>query len=199
MDLRKYPIPEDRGTKPAHRFPSSFAHEEQAEVSRIDTAPKELSAAVIAKRVVDLIQEGKDPKTALTEVGLPPNALEKPDMKQRIQALLARAYLPAEFQRAALRAGRMDIFMDMMEKGLKIGDTGMLKIALEASKQIGMDPEVGLNQPPQQIVNVDLAPLRDLLSKTEPLEGFEAPVIDLEESSDGSYGQLARDGDKNGV
>jgi len=162
---------------------NDFAVEIPATVTKVETEAKEVTSDALAKQVVDLLANKELSITQIAEhVGVNPKALTRPDMKARIHNLLTEGYVIADVQRAAVRAGRFKIFMDMMEDGLKQGDVASLKVALEASKQIGMDPEIGLSQAPQQVVNIDLGPLTEILKKTQESEHL---VIDMEEEEDG--------------
>ncbi len=155
----------------------------EAEIKEITVTDKD-PAEVVAKRVVDLIQQGKTPQEAAQIIGIHPgNITGSPTMQLLIRNLLAEAYIGPEIVRAMLRAGRNKAFAQTLTDGLRDNDTGLLKIAAEFSKQIGNDPEIGLSQAPQQIVNIDITELKDVLKHTEPLLGFDAP--DFEDKENG--------------
>lgn len=121
--------------------------------------------AVVAKRVTELIKQNPDltPKTALHLLGqeIPLNSIV-----ENMRALIKNALLDADKQRAALRAGRFQAFMDLLVAGLG-GDLKALKLAAEFSKQIGADPEIGLSQPPLQQVNIEIKAIESLLGSIE--------------------------------
>lgn len=133
---------------------------------------------LVAKPLVDLIREGKTLQEAARETGLTEALDKSPTFKQRVQDLIGEAYVPPDVLRETVRAARNKVLVQMTEEGLKESDPKKLKIALEASKQIGMDPQIGLNQPPQPIVNIDLRDVRGILKDLEPLEGFEKPELE---------------------
>ena len=150
-----------------------------AEIS--NDIPENTVTDITAHRILDLITT-KDltPTQAATELGMTRAGVGQPALRKRLKELIEESYVAADIQRAALRAGRFKMFMEALDAGItldeqgnRVLDTGALKIAAEVSKQIGADPEIGLNQPPTQVVNIDLGNLAGLLENLEPLPGFE--------------------------
>lgn len=130
----------------------------------------EAEPRTIARRLVDVMEEGKSLEVAAAELGLSEAKLNSKALKEQFKALLIEGTFPAEVQRAIVRASRMKIVGFALEKGLKgEGDPAMIKLALEAGKQAGSDPEVGLSQAPQVTVNIGFEKSRELLDKTESI------------------------------
>jgi hypothetical protein len=72
--------------------------------------------------------------------------------------------------RELVRAVRRKVLID---EGLS--ETGDRKLALDAAKQIATDPDVGLNAPPQPIVQINLTELQTVIDKgaqVDPKELF---------------------------
>src|SRR4051812_19075577 len=132
----------------------------------------------IVKRFVDLVEAGSSPEVAAKIMGLDESLVKNKELKDQFQELLLEASFPPEVQRAIVRASRIKILAETMsegmgrkdEKGNAIPmDVGLIKLALEANKQIASDPEVALQQPPQVSVNIGFEKSRDLLDKTAPV------------------------------
>jgi len=157
------PIPDTINEAPSHNLKPTQKSESVVEVT--------------ARQVVDLIHnENISTPQALERISIPVETLRSVEFRKTLRSLIEESYVPADEQRAALRAGRIKAFTIMLRNGLKEQDTGKLKLAAEFSKQIGMDPEIGLNQAPQQVVNIDLRDVRELLENLEPLPGFESKI-----------------------
>jgi hypothetical protein len=175
----------------------------QSRGSLNDTTYSALPAQALAKRIVDLVTEGSSVDEATAAAGIVPSTLS-PDVRRQIKELLTSGYhVPADIQRAVLRAGRFKIFMQTQEAGLQPEvdadgniissiNTGALKMALEASKQIAMDPEIGLTQAPQTVVNIDITALKDVLQNVEALPGLEEEesMVEEEEEEEEEEGQV---------
>lgn len=144
---------------------------------KLETAP-----ATTAKKITSLIRDGASLEEAAGEVGLPVRGLKAEQIREEIERVLKTAYIPADLQRALLRAERNEALILLYKHGFLDGkiDEGKVKLWLELGKQMSMDPEIGLNQAPQVAVNIELGELSDLLKNLQPLEGFDAPVIDVE-------------------
>lgn len=134
----------------------------------------------VVKRLVTLIKEGATRNEATEQLGLTKAANREVSLKVAMRKLLEEAYVPADTQRAVLRAGRWKAFMQLLGQGLATNNEGLLKLAAEFSKQIALDPEIGLSQPPQTVLQIDLGDVKELLQNLDPLEGFDKPVIDVE-------------------
>ena len=66
--------------------------------------------------------------------------------------------VPMQVQKALVRAARLKL----MVKNVHSDDLDAQKIALQAAKQIGSDPDVGLNQPAAVIALIDLGSLEEV-------------------------------------
>jgi hypothetical protein len=154
------------------------------------TAPK-----ILARKLIDLIEGGTDPKLAGKELGLDRATLNQMVLSKQFQELLSTATFSADVQRAIVRAARLKMLGHSLATGMEAwtdkfgkthaGDEGQLKIAAEMTKQIASDPEVGLTAAPQTTINLTFAKSSELLDKTEPLPCFET-VEFLDGEDDGS-------------
>ena len=133
----------------------------------VSEATEEVSTpAVVARRMADLLVAGKDPDDYVPE----DLRLHK-GFKRELQKLITAGYVPADLMRAAVRAGRNTMFVQLLGEGLTAQDTdekvSKLKLALDTSKVIGADPEIGLNQPPGVQVNINIEDVKDILEKMD--------------------------------
>jgi len=146
----------------------SMPEETNATVSaEVTEVVEEVSTpAVVARRMADLLVAGKDPDDYVPE----DLRLHK-GFKRELQKLITAGYVPADLMRAAVRAGRNTMFMQLLGEGLAAEDTdtkvSKLKLALDTSKVIGADPEIGLNQPPGVQVNINIEDVKDILEKMD--------------------------------
>lgn len=97
-----------------------------------------------AKRLLDRVSRGesladaaKAERMTVAEV----NAVDSP-VRASLQQLIGTYFLPPEARKQMVRAGLNKLFMDNVSKE----DPAAQKLALDAAKQIGADPEVGLTQ-----------------------------------------------------
>lgn len=142
------------------------------------------SSKSLARNLIDLVRGGGlTPEEAARRLGLDPAALrENMELREQMRNLLASyADIPSHVQKELVRAARLKILMKNVE-----GETpGEQKIALEAAKQIGSDPDVGLNLPPVPVMQVDMNTLEELFSKLprEP-EVIDAEIIEDDNKRD---------------
>lgn len=138
---------------------------------------RDRKSEVVAKRFLDLIQMGEKPSYAAKKLGIP--KLDKKFMNQKefrdaVKDLIETDTLPAAVRRMMVRAGANRIFMDNIKKG---GDP---KLAIDAAKLIGADPEVGLNQPTLIGVPIDMGALAGMLSQLDK-------IPELKQLEEGEY------------
>lgn len=141
----------------------------------VQAGNKKTAPRILAKKLGELIEAGATPEAAALELGLPPRALKNASLAEEFKKLIANATFSADAQRAIVRAARIEL----LGKGLKAGLEGA-KIALEATKQIASDPQVGLTAPPQTTINLTFAKSGELMDKMDPLPGFEDVEFDDE-------------------
>ena len=156
----------------AERCPSfvekiSMSETDATVTEDVTEAVEEVSTpAVVARRMADLLVAGKDPDDYVPE----DLRLHK-GFKRELQKLITAGYVPADLMRAAVRAGRNTMFVQLLGEGLAAEDTdtkvSKLKLAQDTSKVIGADPEIGLNQPPGVQVNINLADVEDILKQMD--------------------------------
>jgi hypothetical protein len=126
--------------------------------TRIGKTP---AAETKVKRFLDLIAIGNKPSRAAERVGITNTAkfMKSQEFRNEVRDLIEADNLPAGVRRAMVQAGLNKIFMDNYKKDPKV--------ALDASKQIASDPEVGLNQPQLIGVPIDMGALGQILSQFE--------------------------------
>lgn len=143
----------------------------------------------LANSIAKLVAEsGLPPEKALAKIGVNPAIIRNtPNIREHIKQALAETHIPAAIAREYVRSARVKLLATGMqniervdpETGEVVVDYDATDLALKAANQIASDPEVGLQQAPLQTIQLDLGPLKDILRKVT-LEGFDAPVIDLE-------------------
>lgn len=133
---------------------------------------------VRVKRFLDLIAIGNRPCRAAERTGVTnlKKFMSSKEFRDEVKDLIETDNLPAGVRRAMVQAGLNRIFMDNYKKEPKI--------ALEASKQIGADPEVGLNQPQLVGVPIDMGAIGQILAQFEKVPALRQ----LEGSNAGSDG-----------
>lgn len=138
---------------------------------------------VLAKALVEdlapAVQEGKSVEAAAEELGID---LQKygAATRQVVKELLAANYMPPSMVREVIRAGRNKLILEGVNA---TGEEELAKkrIALEAMKQAASDPEVGLNQPPQTTINIDMRDVVDLAKTLEVPDFLKPPAEVLDE------------------
>lgn len=134
--------------------------------------------STVVKKLIDMVEGGLTLEGAAKTMGLDKAVAKNQELKDQFQKLLLEASFSPEIARAVVRSSRLKILGDALAHGLSSvtpdgkqcpPDVGMLKIALEADKQIASDPEVGLTQAPQVSVNINFEKSRDLIDRTEPV------------------------------
>lgn len=149
---------------------------------------------MIAQSIVDLItKSGLSPEEAFKQSGMGRNMLKTPGVREAVKALIVENHLPADIDRAMVRAVRRKILLAAQDDLYTTDEDGSVhvrkdsaEIALKAANQIAGDPEVGLQQPPATTITLDIGPLRDIINRMSPITGFRAPslddvIIDVEE------------------
>lgn len=116
-----------------------------------------------ARRFVDLLNGGKTAAEAANRMGFRLKDLAlNGEFQERVKERLINGFIPDEIRRALVKASLNTVLMDSMNS------PETYKLALEATKQIAQDPEVGLNLPPQPSVVVNIGDLESLLKKVDP-------------------------------
>jgi len=154
----------------------SSEYKEEAAEGQIICEPSEKGRPIensekAAQKLVDLIKAGHTPNAAARQLGYSWKALKsRPEVVEAIQGLLAAYTLPPHIDKELVRAARRKVLVE----NLGNSDVDSQKLVLDATKQIASDPDVGLNAPPQILVNVDLRHIDEVLEKpVEPIEGLE--------------------------
>lgn len=95
-----------------------------------------------AKRLLNRVQKGESLSEAASAERMTVADLKDPDnpIRASIQQLIGTYFLPPEARKQMVRAGLNKLFAD----NINSADPADKKIALDAAKQIGSDPEVGL-------------------------------------------------------
>lgn len=144
---------------------------EQRTASAAEFTPKNPEDA--AKRVVDLIKSGVDPEDAASAAGLAPQALtHNPAIVTAVRRLLTEAAFTAEVQRATLRSVDFANYITLAEKFRNANelDLDVLEALRKQSVMLRADPEIGLTAPPMVGIQIDMAPVKQVLDKLKPAE-----------------------------
>lgn len=146
-------------------------------------------AAKKAKKLINRLQKGQSLRQATRAEHVTQADLQNAESAIGIalRELVGRNFLPAEARRQMVRAGLNKLFMDNVSSD----DPAAQKIALDAAKQIGADPEVGLNHGESGGVVVNIGELEAVftqLSNEVPkiIDGREvvdAEVLDADTNS----------------
>ena len=129
--------------------------------------------ASIAKDLQALVNNGKTPAEAAKERGIQWGTLSKAT-RTIVTELLKGYQMPADMTREVIRAARNQV---MIEGITATGEDELArkKLMLEAAKQAAMDPDIGLNQPPQVAVNIDMRTVTELAKNLDVPEGWTVP------------------------
>ena len=123
-----------------------------------------------AAQFVDKIKNGISPGKAAASIGTTLGAIATNDeMRNAISQLVSVGEIPAEARKRMLRAGLNKLFME----SVGATDIKSRKIALEAAKLIGQDPEVNANAGDGATVVFELGDLADVFQKPINLPGIE--------------------------
>jgi len=136
----------------------------------------------LAKSIVNdlssAVQAGKTVEQAAEERGIDLQKYSAP-VRRTVLELLAANYMPPDMVREIIRAGRNKL---ILEGVTATGEEELARkrLALEAMKQAASDPEIGLNQPPQTTINIDMRDVVDL-AKNLDIPDFMKPPEGLDE------------------
>ncbi len=121
----------------------------------------------IAKRFLELTGQGYKAHEAAKLMGSTIKGLVGNDaFKRQVQQLIETASLSADLRKEMLRAGLNRIFMENVSNP----DKESQKLAIEAAKVIGSDPDVGLNAQPQAGIQINLNTLSTVLDKIDVID-----------------------------
>lgn len=124
-----------------------------------------------AKRFVEALDAGKTPGQAAKAAGMTLKQIKDGgDMSKAIQHLLEVGHVRAEVKKEVIRAGLFKAFVE----GITSPDPGERKLALEASKQMASDPEIGLTRDSEVAININLGALDEALLGVD-LPGIKNP------------------------
>lgn len=126
-----------------------------------------------AEKFVDLVTNKRvTPKKAAEKIGTTiEQIVNNEQMKAAVEQLMFAAELPVEIRKRMLKAGLNKIFIE----NVNATEPKRVKIALEAAKQIGQDPEIGTQQPEGGVI-INLGELESVRSKPLALPGIE-PLV----------------------
>lgn len=116
-----------------------------------------------AKRLLDRVQRGEPLAEAAKAERMTVAQLKDQTNPIRVslEQLVGRYFLPPEARKQMVRAGLNKMFLENVESG----DPANAKIALEAAKQIGSDPEVGLQAEQSGGVIINIADLEGVFKQ----------------------------------
>lgn len=125
-----------------------------------------------AKRLLDRVQSGQPLGKAAAIERIKMSQLRDPSSPVRLalEQLVSGHFLPPEARKQMVRAGLNKIFMDNVTSA----DPAAQKVALDAAKQISLDPEVGLSQEQTGGVIVNIGELSGVF---EQLKTIKSPEI----------------------
>lgn len=125
-----------------------------------------------AKRLLDRVQRGETLSQASNAERIPVSVLRSPDspIHQSLQNLIGNYFLPPEARKQMVRAGLNRMFLANVEST----DVNQQRLALDAAKQIGADPEVGLNLEPTGGVVINIGELDAVFKQIQT-----APIPDI--------------------
>ena len=125
-----------------------------------------------AKRLLDRVQSGSTLTEAAKAERMTMSQLKDPNnpVRASVEQLIGGYFLPPEARKQMVRAGLNRMFLENVNSQ----DPGQAKIALDAAKQISLDPEVGLqtDQSGGVIINIG-----DLEGVFKQLQASKAPEV----------------------
>jgi hypothetical protein len=125
-----------------------------------------------AKRLLDRVQSGSSLADAAKAERMTMSQLKDPNnpVRASVEQLIGGYFLPPEARKQMVRAGLNKMFLDNVNST----DPGNAKLALDAAKQISLDPEVGLqaDQSGGVIINIG-----DLEGVFKQLQASKAPEV----------------------
>ncbi len=124
-----------------------------------------------AKRLLDRIKRGESLSDATRAERMSVAEVKDPHnpVRASIQQLIGQYFLPPEARKQLVRAGLNKVFIENVQSY----DPAAIKLALDAAKQIGADPEVGLttHETGGVIINIgELAGVFDQIQVSRPPE-----------------------------
>lgn len=134
-----------------------------------------------AKRLLDRVQRGETLAQASNAERIPVATLRNAEnpIHQSLQNLIGNYFLPPEARKQMVRAGLNRMFLANVEST----DTNQQRLALDAAKQIGADPEVGLNLEPTGGVVINIGELDAVFKQIQT-----APVPEIIDGRSGRSG-----------
>lgn len=121
----------------------------------------------LAKRFVELTGQGYKPHEAAKLMGTTMKGLVgKEAFTKAVQSLIKEASMVPELRKEMIRSGLNKIFMENVGNP----DKESQKLAIEAAKVIGSDPDVGLTAQPQAGIQINLNTLGTVLDKANVID-----------------------------
>jgi hypothetical protein len=148
--------------------------------AKVDKTGTHNPQKAIAQKMVDLVKAGKTPEQAARRMGVSLTRNEK--LRKAMAELMVEAGgVPPHVQRELVRAARLKTMVDFADSP----DETKRSLSLRAARDIGSDPDVGLNQPPQIQVTVDMGRLEEVFKHLN--------VNDLENIPDAEFEEISND------
>lgn len=133
----------------------------------------------LAKSIVNdlspAVQGGKTIDQAAADLGIDLKKYSAPT-RRAVFELLAANYMPPNMVREVIRAGRNKLILEGVNATGE-EELARKRLALEAMKQAASDPEVGLNQPPQTTINIDMREVVELAKNLEVPDFLKPPEV----------------------
>jgi hypothetical protein len=145
----------------------------------VDKTGKTNPQTAVAKSLVDLVASGKTPEAAAKRLGVSLTRNEK--LREAMTQLMVEAGgVPPHVQRELVRACRLKTMIDFADSP----DEAKRGLGLRAAREIASDPDVGLLQPPQVNVTVDVGRLEEVFKHLDFEGGENIPFAEFEEIPD---------------
>jgi len=153
-------IPENSEVFPVEQIEHSIV------VSHTPAASEKTATGQIAKKLIELINEGVSKENAMRALGVEAHQINLRELMIETNAQLLKNYsIPDETRRLLVKASLNKV----LTEAIQAGDVDSI---LKSSKQIATDPDVGLTAPPQQIINISLDKAQEALNKATEREEF---------------------------
>lgn len=117
-------------------------------------------------------EEQITPQEAANRIGV--SWMNAAAVRERVAEIIQEWALPPEADRELVRSSRRQVLLEALQKG-------NMDMAIKAGNAMAGDPEVGLTQPPQTAVQINIEAVKPLIDKLNALEAKEVPLILVDE------------------
>ncbi|CAB4142396.1 hypothetical protein UFOVP434_7 [uncultured Caudovirales phage] len=136
-------------------------------ISHTPAASEKSAQGQIARKLAEMLYSGLSKDSALKALGVQPHEVDMRELAIETNSFLIKSFsFPDEARRLLVKASLNKVLTDALQKD----DTETI---LKAAKQIASDPDVGLNAPPQQVINISLEKAQDALNKANERPEFD--------------------------